>query len=74
MVLRLGRRVDSRLYTALSINVTLRQLPAKSMERDLRQQIIAVKWQLVEATRRAAIAEATLARNGLSSFETAESA
>ena len=53
--------------------MTLRILPAKSMERDLRQQIIAVKWQLVEATRRASIAEATLARNGLSSFETADS-
>jgi uncharacterized coiled-coil DUF342 family protein len=34
-------------------------------ERDLQQQIVALKWRLVEATRRAEVAEATLIRHGL---------
>lgn len=34
-------------------------------DRDLQQQIVALKWRLVEATRRAEVAEATLIRHGL---------
>ena len=36
-----------------------------SQIRELRQQVIALKWRLVEATRRAELAEATLLRSGL---------
>ena len=37
----------------------------EAADRDLRQQIVALKWRLVEATRRAELAEAALVRHGL---------